>query len=386
MVYTLSTRIREFINSRPFLILLVSFLIDLGLSSINFGVPLYAYKLGAPQYLIGLMASAFGLSYILSATYSVKIVFGRNLAKTIAMLLIGYAVIAAIYLLVRNPMLFVVIRCCEGFTLGNLYPLTDTLPAPEGGRENLVPWYNAGWALSYIVAPLVLGYLIIALGFDSPFILAMLASLGALVVIRLSTDNLRLNTLQNKPKAVLSLQKNTLGEIALPAFIAGFVTAVFSSLYPAYLASRHYDYESIGLIVGVMAASRTIVLATADRIQSTLGSTRIKPFGYTLSALIAIPTILHSMPEQFICAVCVGAGVGLLYHAGLSNSLSKEGEYQTSTLEASLGTGFFSGPLLGAALSDISPNYVYIGVSVIPVASLLRSLRRTSNVEARKID
>ncbi len=386
MVYTLSARIRGFINSRPFLILLVSFLIDLGLSSINFGVPLYAYKLGAPQYLIGLIASAFGLSYILSATYSVKIVFGRNLARTITVLLIGYAAIAGIYLLVRNPLLFVVIRCCEGFTLGNLYPLTDTLPALESGGKNLVPWYNAGWALSYIVAPLILGYLIIALGFDSPFIFAMLASLGALVVIMLSTDSLHLDTLQSKPKAILSLQNNTLGEIALPAFIAGFVTAVFSSLYPAYLSSRHYDYESIGLIVGVMAASRTVVLATAGRIQSALGSTRIKPFGYMLSALIAIPTVLHGIPEQFICAVCVGAGVGLLYHAGLTNSLSKEGEYQTSALEASLGTGFFSGPLLGAALSDISPNYVYVGVSVIPLASLLRTFKRTPKAGAREVD
>ncbi|MEM0271214.1 MAG: MFS transporter [Thermoprotei archaeon] len=380
----MSTKAFFHVDFRPLLIFALSFLIDLGLSSINFGVPLYAYKLGAPQYLIGLIASAFGLSYIFSAVYSVKIAFGRNLANTITILLLSYTGIAAIYIIVRNPFLFIVIRAFEGFILGNLYPLTDTLPAASGSGKNLVPWYNAGWAFSYIVAPLVLGYLITLLGFSSPFTFAALATLSALVLIRMSAGRLRLNTMQNTSKRVLSLGRNTLSEIAFPAFIAGFITAVFSSLYPAYLASRRFDYESIGLVMGTMAASRTIVLAASGRIQAAIGLGKLKAIGYALSVLIAIPTVLHGLTEQFICALSVGAGVGLLYHVGLSNSLSKAGEYQTSELEASLGTGFFSGPLLGAAISDISPNYVYMGVSIIPLIPLI-SLKRNTNTKPNQV-
>ncbi len=363
-------------NSRPQLIFLLSFLVDLGLSSINFGVPLYAVRLGAPQYLIGLIASAFGLSYIVSAAYSTKTVFGRKLKTTLCVLLIIYSIICGSYLLVRHPWVFIAIRALEGFTLGNLYPLADTLPASRGGEPDLVPWYNAGWALSYIVAPILLGYMLTSLGFASPFGLAVASSLASCALILLVSGELGLeNTTSMPPPENGWRLKATVSDVALPAFISGVVTSVFSSLYPAYLAGNHVPYELIGVVVGSMATSRTVILASAGRIQARLGPTRVALLGYILSASIAIPTVFHSLATQLVCALLVGGGVGLLYHAGLTNSLKNTGRFQTSTLEASLGSGFFSGPLIGAAISELSPTYVYLGVSIIPLASFLRVLR-----------
>lgn len=376
MKHALAGRLVGFFASRPFIVFLLAFLVDLGFSAVNFGVPLYAYGLGAPEYLIGLIASALGLSYIFSAYYSPKIVFGRVLGRTIALLVASYAGIAAIYLVAGRPELFVAIRCVEGFVLGNLYPLTDTLPAPSRDGRNLVPWYNAGWALSYIVAPPLLGLLISMFGFTVPFVFAALSSLAALGVVLASAEKLGLNARTPKPELAPLRGSIVVGEVALPAFVCGFVTAVFSSLYPAYLASQNYGYVVIGVIVGVMAASRTVVLAAAGKMQESLGLGRLKSLGYALSAAIALPTLLHGVLEQFVCAVAVGAGVGLLYHVGLSSSLRGEEGYYTNTLEASLGTGFFSGPLFGAAISGFGAGYVYAGVSLLPLATLMRNIRR----------
>jgi len=368
----------EALKSKALIVFLTSFLIDLGLSSVNFGVPLYSYKLGASQYLIGVIASAFGLSYVFSATYSTRIVFGRTVGKMIILLLSLYAFIVFLYVFIRQPALFVALRCAEGFALGNLYPLTDTLPAPSKDGKGLVPWYNAGWALSYIVAPVILGYIIPLFGFSSPFIFATTSSVAALIVVRASYKKLGLGATLSRPQLTVERRQSILGEVALPAFISGFVTAVFSSLYPAYLESQGYSYELIGAITGVMATFRTVILASAGRVEMAIGQARLKSLGYALSAFIAIPTIFSGAAEQLICAVCVGVGVGLLYHAGLSSSLKQPKEHWTSMLEASLGSGFFSGPLVGAALSGFGVSYVYAGVAVVPIASLIQNVRRTN--------
>jgi MFS family permease len=355
-------------------VLVFAFLVELALNTVSFTVPLYAQALHASQALIGLIGAAYGLSYVFTAMFSPRLYERIGQRHALLFSLACYTAIISLYLVVRDPYLFFFTRLAEGVALGVFWPLADTVPSTrQGATSSMVPWYNTGWSTAALTAPFSAGYLIAMLGLRAPFVSALLMELTELFFVyryismprqpRLKTGRLGLN-----------FTRPLLDEVALPAYTSAFVSSVILTLYPAYLAKAGLAYILIGVLVGSAGTSRTAMFVLSNRIQKLVNGNRLTALGYLCSSFIAVASVTTNATAQLLTMILVGMGWGTLFHSALTNALSTGNTaMKTGLLETSLGAGFFTGPLLGAAVSVFNPNYVYIFTAFLPIGYLATS-------------
>lgn len=358
-------------GTMKFNIYLFAIMMELSLTSVSFGIPLYAKSLGANDALIGIIGSGFGLSYIFSALISHKVTGGRNPRIVLGSLALLYAAISGVYILVERPAAFFFIRFVEGFTLGLFWPLADSVPSWFAERK---PWYmrnyNAGWSTAIVVAPLLSGYLSVLYGLRSAFILGLVFALVEAIVVFVTMPELAVTTNENRPKPT------GFGYVR-PAFVNAYVTGTLLALYPAWLNEAGFGYEAIGILVGVMGLSRTISFLLEHRIYTHLRE-RTMGTGYALCAAFAFVPFVKAFLPQVIVMVAVGVGMGLLFHEGLNLALEPSGKAlgNTSVFETALGTGFFFGPVIAGAVSVLGPFLIFPETAAVSLVQLLPLAKR----------
>jgi len=133
---------------------------------------LYAQSRGASLTIIGLMASAYLVSNFLFQ-YPIGWLADRWGRKQVMLVgLIAQAIISAIYLVVADPVTFVVLRFIEGIGTAALLPaaralIVDTVPAEKQGEAYGIfgAFFNAG----FLLGPGIGGFLA-AFGYSAAFV------------------------------------------------------------------------------------------------------------------------------------------------------------------------------------------------------------------------
>jgi predicted MFS family arabinose efflux permease len=354
-----------------FNIYLFAITMELSLSCVSFGVPLYARSLGATDALIGVIGSGFGLSYIFSALISHRITGRRNPRNILGLLALLYAIISGVYVLVEKPAAFFFIRFVEGFTLGLFWPLADSIPSWFAERKpGYMRNYNAGWSTAVVVAPLLSGYLSMFYGLRSVFLLGLAFAFTEAVVVFLTMPvHLAVHETERP--------KSTGFGYVRPAFVNAYVTGTLLTLYPAWLNQTGFGYESIGILVGVMGFTRTVSFLLEHRIYQHLGE-RTMSTGYALCALFALVPFAKGFLLQLFVMAGVGVGMGLLFHEGLNLALEPAGKVlgNTSVFETALGTGFFFGPVVAGAVSVFGPFLIFPETAMVSLVQLVPIARR----------
>ena len=160
---------------------------------------LYAQSRGASLTIIGLMASAYLVSNFLFQ-YPVGWLADRWGRKQVMLVgLIAQAVISALYIVVADPVAFVVLRFIEGIGTAALLPaaralIIDTVPSEKQGEAYGIfgAFFNAG----FLLGPGLGGFLA-AFGYSAAFVGAVGFRVLAVFIVVLMVHNTSPSLLQN---------------------------------------------------------------------------------------------------------------------------------------------------------------------------------------------
>lgn len=146
---------------------------------------LYAQSQGASLAIIGAMASAYLLSNFLFQYPSGWLADRWGRKPMIVYSLAGQAALSLIYLVISDPVLFVVLRFAEGIVAATFLPsaralIADAVPAEKRGESYGI--FNAFFNGGFLLGP-ALGGLLGGLGYVPPFIGAALFRLVALALV-----------------------------------------------------------------------------------------------------------------------------------------------------------------------------------------------------------
>jgi MFS family permease len=146
---------------------------------------LYAQSQGASLTIIGAMASAYLISNFLFQYPSGWLADRWGRKPMIVCSLLGQAALSLIYLVITDPIFFVVLRFAEGMVAAAFLPsaralIADAVPAEKRGEAYGIfsAFFNGG----FLLGP-ALGGLIGGLGYTPPFIGAALFRLVALALV-----------------------------------------------------------------------------------------------------------------------------------------------------------------------------------------------------------
>lgn len=169
-------------------LLAVSLVVCAAYTGIGMVVPvrvLYAESRGASLAIIGAMASSYLISNFLFQYPSGWLADRWGRKQMIILSLFAQAILSAVYLLINDPLLFVVLRFAEGMAAAAFLPsaraiITDTIPPEKRGEAFGI--FSAFFNIGFLLGP-AFGGLLAATGYATPFIGAVLFRLVAIVIV-----------------------------------------------------------------------------------------------------------------------------------------------------------------------------------------------------------
>src|SRR5205807_3718179 len=177
---------------------------------------LYAESRGASLAILGAMASSYPLSNFLFQYPSGWIAdrWGRKPIMIVSLFL--QAVVSATYLLIADPILFVLVRFVEGAVAAAFLPsaralITDAIPLKHRGEAFGI--FSAFFNIGFLLGP-ALGGLLAATGYASAFIGAVIFRLVAIVIV-ITMIHVRIQTSQEAQAVARPVSLRTLFKIAL---------------------------------------------------------------------------------------------------------------------------------------------------------------------------
>ena len=374
-------------------LLAVSFAVCATFTGIGMVVPvrtLYARSHGASLFIIGAMASSYLISNFLFQ-YPSGWLADRWGRKPIMMLsLFLQAVITVTYLIITDPIYFVVVRFLEGAVAAAFIPSSRALitdATEPGKRGEAFGIYSAFFNAGFLLGPAI-GGLVAASGYSSAFIGAIIFRLVAIVIV-VTTVRVPVKSKMTMQEKATRLPLSRLFALPLAAgYLLAFVDYLFVgfdiSLTPLWM----HDHlgASVAMIgIAYMAWSITSIVAApfggrlADRKRR---STMILIFG-----LIQVPFyFIYGLANMIMIVVVVFALHGMTYafaqpaidsHVAIASS--PDARARTQGLYSAFGMfGGFVGAIASSLLYAVNfrlPFFVFgtvLAVGILVGSTLIR--------------
>ena len=352
------------------LALALSFLIQMIVGINGIIVPLFAKHMGAKPLLLGLIGAAGGLIYtfmpLIAGMLSDR--FRRKTFIVVSMLLYGLSCI--FYAMAANPQILIPIRALEWCSISLFWPSVEALLAEVSGKniDRTLEKFNLSWGSATVVAPMIGGLLVTALGAESriPFIslaiiLFTLSFLSILAIREVRDVKLSRGKYKGAERRGASDPvRNAIIVILLFSTIGGIIF----NLFPAYAVDLGILASEVGLIMLFNGLFRLIAFLQAYRIERKIGEKRTLLLGAAVMAISLILTAFDGTTLILSVALSmIGFSAGVLYAESISIMLGKSGHargYAAGLFESLIGVGYFLGSLVGGAAAEYSPNAPYI--------------------------
>ncbi len=278
---------------------------------------LYAQEHGASLFIIGAMASAYLVSNF-SSQYPIGWLADRWGRKQL--ILIGLLVQAALslaYLLVADPLVFVLLRLVEGVAgAAVLLParalIADAVPIEKRGEAYGI--FSALFNAAFLLGP-ALGGLLAATGYATAFIGAILFRLVAvpIVITMIHTGGQSKSVTQKRAAAVPRRALFTLPLVG--AYIVAFGDYVYLGFELALLPLWIHDHLGGSVsVIGLIFAISAIPIIVLSPISGRIADRRRRSMLILIFGLAQVPLyISFGLADSLVLVIALFAVLGALY-------------------------------------------------------------------------
>ncbi|MBN2149869.1 MAG: MFS transporter [Candidatus Lokiarchaeota archaeon] len=341
-------------------------------------------RLGVEDWIIGVLGSSYGVSYMFSAAafghVSDKIGRRRSLLITSA----GFSAVSAILVAFPNVIALLVIgQVAIGLLYGfwwssiEAYISENTAGADHQRKVNN---FCISWSLGYMMGPF-LGPLLSLIGAVYSFSLLLAFSIANLVVINCFIRPVArspINSAQGMPQDVARVNGQGAGNLAIPSaililliFIYAFTKSFFIGLFPDIAISRigfsEVETSEIGLAFGL---ARTAAFVIQNRMRSKSIALRVA-IALLLSLTCYLFLLTTDFPSYLVFVSVMGVFSGMLYTTTLELLLQLNEQRKGRTagfFEASIGIGTFLSPVIGSSVLGFGYAASYAAVATVSTA------------------
>lgn len=357
------------------------FLFDCSSAILGLAIPIYALRLGASSFDVGIIGTASGLAYALTAMTIGRLSSHLSLRVLLLVSSVFLTLVPFSYTLVSNFLLLAPLSAFQSFSYGIYWPTVESLIAgsssPSALKRSLLG-YNISWSMGWIVGPILGGFFLDAFPMSYVFYLVALLFLSGFVMLA---------TIRGVDASFQSPGVTEMGDgghwqeflrkflfyYGL-AFAYSFATRTYINFFPVYATFQGIDPLLIGEALLFMGLMRTLVFALSGILERHLRKTMTYLGPVLIASSMAI-TLLGRLPWHFALACAVlGLGSGISYFTSLSSVLvGKKGalRLRAGLFEGTVGIGSVLGPLLGGLTSHCDQRYPYAVVGSICIAMMI---------------
>lgn len=345
-------------------LLAVSFAICATYTGIGMVAPvrvLYAQAHGASLFIIGAMGSSYLISNFLFQYPSGWLAdrWGRKPMMILSLAL--QALISASYLVIPNPILFVLVRFGEGAVAAAFLPssraiITDAIPEEKRGEAFGI--YSAFFNAGFLLGP-ALGGIIASTGYATAFVGAVIFRLVAIVIvitmIRVPAKS-RARRREEAPPIPLS-------ELFAPALVAAYIMEFANYLFIGFDISltplwMHDHLNAPVAMIGIAYMAWSITSIIASPFGGRLADRRRRSSMILIFGLAQVPFyVYYGLASAAIMVVIVFALHGIAYSlmqpaidAHLASASRPDARARTQGLYTAFGT---FGGFVGASFSSL---------------------------------
>ncbi|MEM3252489.1 MAG: MFS transporter [Thermoplasmata archaeon] len=364
-------------DNKIILLFLISTLAQFPLATMRFILPIYAKNVGASIFTLGIMGSAYGLVYIVLASYFGRISDRVGQKSLMVSGLLLYAAVISIYFFIKIPDYFILGRAMEAIAMAMVWPSMEAYAhgINARNRETSLLVYTFSWSIAATVAPYFAAFMIQDL-YYLPLAIAMILSVfGALTTLKIPA---RIQSTE----FIDTLKYNTFFDLALPIFIYGFVSAIVSSFYPVFGKVIMLGISNTGLIMSISSAFLILAFFISWALTKKMNIRILSLTGLILQVFILFLYLYHSFWVQLLIMAMIGFGQGFIYFNVLLSvyrSFNARVASKTGIFESSIGAGFVAGPIIAGIPTALGYAFPWIvaaaGAFIIAVIYLFAFLK-----------
>jgi MFS family permease len=337
-----------------------SFLVDFAHYLVFGGIPFLALRLGANAFELGLVPVLFAVTYVAASTAAGRL---SDRMSRLALVRAGIALFLAATLAIaasRHLALMLAIVPVTGVALGLFWPPVQGAVADLAGTRGLAAalgTFNVSWS-----AGKGLGFLFA--GLITHLARAELAIASGVIPLLVAFAFLPRHAPASHEHAAPEVAPAVLPRFLILAWVANAVaygvSGVLNVHAPAFLLRRGEDALDFGVLLGAVFVVQTFAFAATRRLvpgPRTLAAAHAAGL-VAIALFLAVPGALGSL----VCALPLGIGFALAYHASLYASLHRpRGRgFAAGIHEAVLAIGgasipFAAGTLAAASGSETAP-------------------------------
>ena len=354
-------------------ICLFVFMFSLGFGIASPIIPLYSSSLGASYIQIGIIGTAYGLVYAISAVPLGKLSdkLGRKVIMLLGAALCAFA--AAFYSIATTVNHIMLIRAIEGLAWAAFWPSIEALTADVShvsavGRTMgfSTASYGAGFALGALMA----GTLASFFSYRYTFLFYLASSILAAFLV-LATIHEPKRALHERTPSKTTFRSNGLKHRAniladLISMVYSIVLMTILTLLPVYAEGLGIEIFSIGVLMMMLWVARITSFLNAGRVSDKMGRKLV--LTPSLAGL-AIGSFLLAVSETWLTLVLAVIVIGLSLGALFPVSIALISDYVSSSqrgvamgmFETASAVGQTIGPAVGGALAEqFDPSYPYL--------------------------
>jgi len=377
-------------NVLPFLYVSM-FVISLSIGMFSPLVPLYAQRLGASYFDLGIIGVAWSAPYIVLPAIIGALAdkFGRRDFLLVGMA--GCALVSGLFLLAHEFWHVTVIRALNGIAYSFLWPVAEALIVDitsSAERMKAMGRYSFSWALGILIGPLFGGLLLKTFGFTVLFSTSLVVAISAFI-ITLYTMLFRHQT-KSQPSTpeITSSSKGIVAVSLHPIYLVivmySIATGLIFSIFPAYAEGLGLDAFQIGTLFSMLGVTRTLTFWYSESI-TRIGEKRSIMLALVTQALslIAIAYLYGFIPFLILMAL-LGFSIGILSPLSLSIASKMASSAKVAVtmgiVEGISGIGWTIGPIIGGtAAESLGPTYPYLifgGITILSIIPIILWLKR----------
>lgn len=236
-------------------------------------IPLYAQKFGGSFLDLGLIGTAYAVTYAAGSIFAGYIADRVNRAWLYSLGITLIALVTITLTLARSVADIVILRSSAGLAFAFFWPTSEVLVADLASEENRLREmgvYSIFWSSGFLIGPILGGLILQAYSYTWLFLTSFVLITSALVmavawVVPRHTRRNRHNPTADFSGSLSIMKSLTPWYMVILCY--GIITSVLTSIFPGYANLVGIDPALIGILFSAYSLARIFIYAMVGRLQ-----------------------------------------------------------------------------------------------------------------------